>query len=81
MNHMQIKMKTTAAGPDGVLLAGHSYTVVESFGKGLCDGGYAEDISPRFAPEPVVESEPVDEVADAEPVIERAVSRGRRGRR
>lgn len=79
---MKIRMKTTAAGPQGVLAAGIEYDVADGLGEALCSGGYAARIKSAVpAPVPVrfgeYGIEPADETADAEPVIERAVTRGR----
>lgn len=38
---MIIDMRTKAAGPDGILLPGHRYTVTDQMGQPLVDGGYA----------------------------------------
>ncbi|MBX9877628.1 MAG: hypothetical protein K2Y22_04150 [Candidatus Obscuribacterales bacterium] len=38
---MKVKMNTTMAGPDGVVLAGKSVEVDEEFGAELVKGGYA----------------------------------------
>ena len=43
---MEIKMKTTMAGPDGSALAGATITVDNKTGKELVAGGYGEDVTP-----------------------------------
>lgn len=39
---MRIKMKSTAAGPEGVFMEGVVYPVPDELGKEWIDGGYAE---------------------------------------
>lgn len=41
---MKIRMKATAAGPDGVMLPEHIYEVDTATGKALVEGGYAESL-------------------------------------
>jgi len=52
---MKIKMKVTAAGPDGVLNEGKEYDVDNKKGRGLVDGGYAVEVK-AAAPAPVEEA-------------------------
>ena len=40
-----IRMKTTAAGPDGTWSAGHEYGLPEDVERALVDGGYAAYVS------------------------------------
>lgn len=78
---MNVLMKAMAAGPNGILAADKEYQVADGLGEALCRGGYAVEVarkSARAVREEVVE--PVDEVADAAPEIERATTRGRRGK-
>lgn len=53
---MKIKMKTLAAGADGVMHAGKEYEVTEDAGKAFIDGGYAELIAGEEISSPVEES-------------------------
>lgn len=46
---MKVKMVSTAAGPDGVFLAGRDYEVSAKQGKELCSGGYATPIAQKQA--------------------------------
>lgn len=39
---MRIKMRTRAAGPEGVMLPGHEYDLDAAKAKPLIDGGYAD---------------------------------------
>lgn len=41
---MRVKMLTTAAGPDGVFLAGQVVDVKDELGKAFVAGGYAEAV-------------------------------------
>ena len=47
---MRIRMRTTAAGPDLVLMAGMEAEVSDDFGMALVQGGYAEDLAPQEGP-------------------------------
>ena len=53
---MKIKMRTLAAGPDGQLLGGHTYTVgvdlTAKQAQDLLDGGYAESAPETATVEP-----------------------------
>jgi hypothetical protein len=41
---MRVKMRTTAAGPDGVLQAGQTVNLPAEKTKAFIDGGYAEEV-------------------------------------
>lgn len=43
---MKIRMRTTAAGPDGVLTAGQVYSLEGAQAEALVEGGYAEAVEP-----------------------------------
>lgn len=75
---MNIYMKTCAAGPDGVLYADREYKVSESFGHALVCGGYASEVAANAITSVVADEE---EQAALAPVVERAVARGKRGKR
>lgn len=44
---MKIRMRTTAAGPDMLLMAGMEAEVSDDIGTSMVQGGYAEDLAPR----------------------------------
>lgn len=53
---MKIRMRTTAAGPDMLLMAGTEAEVPDDVGTAMVQGGYAEDLAPgEVAPEPETE--------------------------
>ena len=64
-----IRMKTTAAGPDGTWSAGHEYGLPEDVERALVDGDYAAYVS-----EPEAETVEV-ETAEAAPPSENAAER------
>ena len=47
---MKVRMKTLAAGPRGVYLAGSVVDVPEDEGEALCSGGYAEAVEAAQTP-------------------------------
>jgi hypothetical protein len=49
---MQIKMKTLAAGPDGVRHPGIAYDVPDDVAAALIDAGAADPLHPRIEPAP-----------------------------
>lgn len=78
---MRIKMRSTMAGPDGVLLAGHIGEVEDAKGAALIAAGYAEAVESTEVIKEKPKQEP-QETATAEP-SENAMApppRRRRGR-
>lgn len=71
---MRVEMLTTAAGPNGVLLAGKIYEVEAHLGREWCERGYARrpGATPRSEPSEVATAEPEGEEAVA---VERAIHR------
>lgn len=75
---MNIKMKALAAGPNGVLLEGQTYSspneLSDEQAQALVDGGYAVEIQSKFIVEAADPKDEILETADApvEP-IEKAV--------
>lgn len=47
---MIIKMKSLAAGPDGVMASGKEYNLDDNVAQALIDGGYAELVGGQDAP-------------------------------
>lgn len=58
---MKIKMKTLAAGPDGVWPPGSTRDVPEAEAKALIKGRYAEPVEELEAPEPPGDDDPPEE--------------------
>lgn len=61
---MRIKMRTTSAGPAGVMLAGAEYNVSDAQGKALCAGNYAVPVEEKKS-EPKPKEVPAAETAAA----------------
>lgn len=67
---MRIKMRTTAASPAGVWIAGRIYDLPESTVKQLVAGGYAELLSVSKQPKKTIETatmEPPENTAMPKP--------------
>lgn len=69
---MRIKMKSTAAGPNGSKREGEIYDVADAEGQALIDGGYAEqvaepvaEVAPEPAPTPAASAPAVPAVVDS----------------
>lgn len=55
---MKIKMRTTAASPEGCLQAGKVYEVEVNFGKALIEGEYAVEVdAPKQKQEALIQPE------------------------
>ena len=65
MGTVKVKMKTTAAGPGGVLMAGNEYFLPEDQARKFVKGGYAVHVKVAPPPKPEVE-EAAEENADPE---------------
>ena len=62
---MKIKMRTTASGPEGVLMAGKVVDVTQEVAKRYVEGGYAEWVEmPTPDPEPILERAVIPDVAE-----------------
>lgn len=63
----QIKMRTTACGPEGNLYEGRVYTLEKAQAKALVDGGFAEAIEAAPRPTQSEQEETEEETAAVEP--------------
>ena len=70
---MLIKMKTTAAGPDGIYAADKQYVVPDGLAQAWIDGGYAERVEKTKTLARKTPPAPEEEKEEAAPAVETAV--------
>lgn len=79
---MRVRMLTTAAGPDGVLLAGSTVDLPDDQALSFLRGGYAEAVLTASAPQPTPEPEPVlEQAVEEKPERRKPKARTTRGHR
>lgn len=80
---MRVRMLTTAAGPDGVWMAGATVELTEEQAHSLLGGGYAEAVpaTPAPTPEPEPAPQSTAEAPQSEPQPAPVKKKGNRARR